>query len=122
MHQLIHFLTQRLNIEEETAVEAMQNPVRASTPFVTAARLLFSVMPTSFNRREFTNEVIEDFDILKPSSFIRQDDYSVRVFHTSTCYVIVEVMFNNSNSCCGTTLNDCRSGGIQPQYPHFITM
>ena len=71
----IHFLTQRLSIEEETAVEAMQNLVKASTTseFVTAARPLFSAMPTSFNRR--------DFDILKPSSFIRQDDYSVLVFH-----------------------------------------
>ena len=35
----IHFLTQGLSIEEETAVEAMQNLVEASTPseFVTAA-------------------------------------------------------------------------------------
>ena len=60
----IHILTQRLSIKEETAV---QNIVKASTTseFVTTARPLFSVMPTSLNRREFTNEVIEDFDILK---------------------------------------------------------
>ena len=80
----IHLLTQTLGIEEETAVETMQKLVKASTPneFVTAARSLFNAMPTSFNRREFINyEVIKDFDILKPSSFIRQDDYSVLVFH-----------------------------------------
>ena len=71
----IHFLTQRLSIKEETPVEAIQNLVKASTTseFVTATRPLFSAMPTSFNRR--------DFDILKPSSCIRQDDYSVLVFH-----------------------------------------
>ena len=53
----INFLTQGLSIEEETAVEAMQNLVKASTlrEFVTAALPLFSAIPTSFNRRKFTN-------------------------------------------------------------------
>ena len=61
----------------------MQNIAQAEDieEFLDGAKPLNASMPPSFNNREFTNEIIEDFDTMKHPSYIARDDYCVRIFH-----------------------------------------
>ena len=78
----MNFLSKRLSIEEEEAVNSMIKLLEAeSAPeFIDAAKPLFGVMPPRFNIRDFANEVIETYHNIRPASYIKADEYSVRLY------------------------------------------
>ena len=78
----INYLDHRLSVEQEV-VKCMQAIAQADSveEFLEGGKALFSSMPLSFDKRKFTNEIIEDFDILMPPNVIAKNDYSVRIFH-----------------------------------------
>ena len=69
----INFISQRLCIEEEQAVEHMIRLVRSKSveDCIVAVKPQFKFMPQRFSQRDYVSEVIEDVQHMKPEEFIR---------------------------------------------------
>ena len=81
----INFLSTRLDLEQEEILKSMQKITDAEDEEtfinIESAKPLFKVMPAKFDCRKFVDEVLTNFDFMKPPSCIKKEDYSVKLYH-----------------------------------------
>ena len=72
-----------MNIEEDNTIKAMMNILKSTdvSSFIDASKVLFPMMPENFDAGEFTKEAVEIFDCMRPNSYIKEDDYTIRILH-----------------------------------------